>query len=461
MKIHKIILKNYQQFKDLEIDLTYPAGHEKAGQPLDKVCFIGQSGTGKTSLLRLIKCCVTTNPCVSPEIRLTANALSHVEIEYGDSDPLGFFLLEEDKSEESTHDADAVSTYYEGMFPSGASPENLEFHPGLIDFPAEFTRISLSEEHFNSSKKTLGFRESKDSRLEQYLGWLDWGYFVDLNFQNFEAISSNILSKIAEYQTNEVVHSNKLKEAVLSSSSPSVIEAAKAEYQSWSNSNQNPLVEIAKVCEPILQTFGVRVKTEVDYDTIQHLGTIRLQTLTGTNLPPENWSTGIKQLIHTAATLVHLYPRNAVILVDEPEKSLYPDIQAKIIDFYTSLTTDCQFFYATHSPIIASSFDPWEIVELKFDETNQFVKQETNFIGDRHVDNYTVYPKYLKWDGILMKLFDLMEDGNSEYRIDALMQASMLKAQLEKMKTNNENSGPVFEEKLAEYIQLKKKVGWA
>ncbi|MBL0015713.1 MAG: hypothetical protein IPP17_04565 [Bacteroidetes bacterium] len=49
MKIHKIILKDYQQFKDLEIDLTYPVGHEKAGQPLDKVCFIGQSGTGKTT----------------------------------------------------------------------------------------------------------------------------------------------------------------------------------------------------------------------------------------------------------------------------------------------------------------------------------------------------------------------------------------------------------------------------
>jgi ABC-type lipoprotein export system ATPase subunit len=34
--------------------LTYPEGHEKAGQPLDKVCFIGQSGTGKTSLLKII-----------------------------------------------------------------------------------------------------------------------------------------------------------------------------------------------------------------------------------------------------------------------------------------------------------------------------------------------------------------------------------------------------------------------
>jgi GTPase SAR1 family protein len=35
--------------------MTYPKGHEKEGQPLDKICIIGQSGTGKTNLLNIIK----------------------------------------------------------------------------------------------------------------------------------------------------------------------------------------------------------------------------------------------------------------------------------------------------------------------------------------------------------------------------------------------------------------------
>ena len=47
MKLTKIVLKDYNQFKDVEIDLTYPKGHRKEGQPLDKVCIIGQSGSGK------------------------------------------------------------------------------------------------------------------------------------------------------------------------------------------------------------------------------------------------------------------------------------------------------------------------------------------------------------------------------------------------------------------------------
>jgi GTPase SAR1 family protein len=54
MKVSRLEIKDVNQFKDLDIDLTYPKGHSKEGQPLDKVCFIGQSGTGKTTLLNFI-----------------------------------------------------------------------------------------------------------------------------------------------------------------------------------------------------------------------------------------------------------------------------------------------------------------------------------------------------------------------------------------------------------------------
>lgn len=50
MKIDQIKIKGFNQFDDFELDLTYPKGHHKEGQPLDKICFIRQSGTGKTTL---------------------------------------------------------------------------------------------------------------------------------------------------------------------------------------------------------------------------------------------------------------------------------------------------------------------------------------------------------------------------------------------------------------------------
>ncbi len=36
MKISKIHIKDFHQFKDFTLDLTYPAGHEKEGKPLLK-----------------------------------------------------------------------------------------------------------------------------------------------------------------------------------------------------------------------------------------------------------------------------------------------------------------------------------------------------------------------------------------------------------------------------------------
>ncbi len=59
MKISRIEISAYHQFKDFTLYLTYPKGHEKEGMPLDKVCLIGQSGTGKTSLLNICRMFVT------------------------------------------------------------------------------------------------------------------------------------------------------------------------------------------------------------------------------------------------------------------------------------------------------------------------------------------------------------------------------------------------------------------
>ncbi len=56
MKLLGIYIYDYLQFKDFELDFTYPKSHPKAGKPLDKICFIGRNGTGKSNLLNIIQC---------------------------------------------------------------------------------------------------------------------------------------------------------------------------------------------------------------------------------------------------------------------------------------------------------------------------------------------------------------------------------------------------------------------
>ncbi|OMP75382.1 hypothetical protein [[Flexibacter] sp. ATCC 35208] len=55
MKIKKLDIKSFRHLNQLIFDFTYPEGHEKSGMPLEKICFIGQSATGKTGILELIK----------------------------------------------------------------------------------------------------------------------------------------------------------------------------------------------------------------------------------------------------------------------------------------------------------------------------------------------------------------------------------------------------------------------
>ena len=140
--------------------------------------------------------------------------------------------------------------------------------------------------------------------------------------------------------------------------------------------------------------------------------------------------------------------------IDEPEISLFPDIQMMIIDYYTNLAQKAQFFYATHSPIIASSFEPWEIVELKFDYDNGNVFQEKYFEGERHIDNYFIDPRYLRWDSVLKKVFDLKERGN-ELRVKKLMEIATLESKIKKASDKNEKI-----ELYKEYKKLAELLDW-
>lgn len=55
MKIKTLNIDSYRHLQNISLDFTYPEGHMNAGKPLEKICIIGQSATGKTTILELIK----------------------------------------------------------------------------------------------------------------------------------------------------------------------------------------------------------------------------------------------------------------------------------------------------------------------------------------------------------------------------------------------------------------------
>lgn len=456
MKISKISLKGYNQFKDLEIDLTYPKGHEKEGQPLEKICFIGQSGTGKTSLLRLIKYFITNSDKIGVGISLNPIELNLVNMVirfedflYEKSSNTTTFLIKNLTGESDDSWFSKFNTAIE-LFKS----KNKTI---LINLPTE--RLINHEEDVIFSDKYINSTLFKN-KLD-YLDNLKPGEFIDFAIEDVSKTWDLVLLDIKKHQATELEWRSKISEIALKiDSKPKEIDKINNAYRNWLSKNPNPLEILAQEMNKILLEFGVKIKTDYDKESIFNIGSIVLQTLYGKTIGRDFWSTGTKQIIDTAIPLIEIKPKNAIILIDEPERSLYPNLQQKIVDFYTNLGKDCQFFFATHSPIIASSFDPWEIVELKFDESHANIIQENNYQNERHVDNYTVYPKYLKWDDILLKLFDLTDEGNNNYRMEELMKVASLKNELNELKSKGKNKGVAFEKKLNEFIKLKNKVGW-
>lgn len=342
MKFTKIEIKDFQQFKDFELDLTYPVGHPKAGQPLEKVCFIGQSGTGKTTLLELLNSATSGNP---NNYRL--GNISEIIFTQIHNDFLFYTSFENRKLQ----NGGILNDPYKYVIKKDIEFNSVNELFDLIYFPANF--IVNSENKFD-------VHNIKNPNL-----YLDFGFF-DVN-----SIFDLIQADIQKYQELTLIYRNKLSLAS-ETLDMNKIQQVVNEFKDWKKNNPSPIDDLADKClDKILNRFALRVRREVSFEKKEDIGFVKIETFDGIEVPIALSSTGTKQILLTASPLFLLKPKNAIILFDEPENSLFPDIQRLIVDYYTSFTNDCQFFYATHSPIIASSFDPAERFILYFDETGK------------------------------------------------------------------------------------------
>ena len=262
MKISKLRLGSYLHFKKgLQIDLTYPAGHAKAGQPLDKICFLGQSGTGKTSLLNIIKYFVCDD-----ELQASHLGLDNVAIAAGDVEV--FY-----KAGSSYHSKIAVGDRQFRHFDSPDDPmrreiDNLrEFKgalafnfspciPRLINFP--FCVVAPED---------LGVKKGPVQELNEESGELvddpDIRKAVwDFEPESIRIVWTIVLRRVAHYlkayRAKMADYFEDLKEE------PSTAEKLMNEFKNWERDNPNPLQKLADEClTPILAHFDLEVETDL------------------------------------------------------------------------------------------------------------------------------------------------------------------------------------------------------
>ncbi len=372
MKISKLHIDSFRHLENLDFDFTYPLDYKdkvKAGKPLDKICFIGQSATGKTGLLELIKeQGLIINSLVINNNNFSFNGQLNLLI-----GSILFFINDNEieiNSKKLKFKNKVFNQIKEGSFVNLLN----EVEKKYIHY---FKSNLISEQNLEI------FTKNPVDLFEKYPGLNDNLDFEKLYFKDHPIIFGDniepkiwlfILNEILKYRKNftqkmsELIHKGLLADT----------KKLNVEFQKWQKENPNKLEEFAEKFNPILE------KLHLEVDLVNTEYSIPIKNKKNDEIIPiQNTSTGTKGLLLSFLPLFKLDTKDSIILIDEPERSLYPDMQMDLMEYYQNLAPEAQFIVATHSPFIAASFEPEERFILYFDEEGKVkVRRGISPMGD-------------------------------------------------------------------------------
>jgi len=420
MKLKKLHINSFRHLESLKFDFTYPEDFyivEKRGKPLDKICIIGQSATGKTGLLELLYKQLSTlsNTAVGSNTFMTENTdFNDCEIE---------FYLHDQSVKTSKNKLQIGERIYENAKESMIG--------GVFDFS------------FVSKYKTYYFKSNLIS--EKNVSILDLNplelreIFSTFKKEPLKSIDTIVFSEEIDNQIwyhllNEIIefHSKRYQKFtdLIGKGLIANLEKFNNEVKQFLEKTPNPVEKFGKKFNLLLE----KLHLEIDYDNTEFAIPIRNKRKSEI-ISIQNISTGTKGLLLSFLPLYQLNTKNAIILVDEPERSLYPDIQMELVNFYQKLAPEAQLVIATHSPFVAASFEPCERFILYFDEDGKVaVRRGISPVGDDPNDiiyedfgvNYYNKDYQEKFKHYLELLDKSKNEENKELKKKLILEASKL-----------------------------------
>lgn len=340
MKIKRLYIKEYQQFKDVEFKFNE-----------HKNCIIGQSGTGKTTLLNLIS---GFTSLMSMENPFAHNFEASVEIDFEIKDVLYSFRdnqIFKGNEKIINSDQDLFVELLKGNF--GFNNQVLFITSDVINYTQILSEKEINKPILTSNEKY--YKANKKVIDKQLI------YITNNNLQT--DIYKILLHDIDLFDDLILNEANKI------ASTGSDLDFAK--FREWKKKQINPREKIAHEClNPILSKFYLKL----DLDNFKNY--FSFVHLCGNRISPITLSTGTKQIILSSLPIYLLRENLSIVLFDEPERSLFPDIQKLLPDHYNSLAPDAQFFFVTHSPFFAAGYNEDERINLYFNDAG-YVTQDT------------------------------------------------------------------------------------
>lgn len=291
MKIEKVHIKNIRGIKDLELSF------KKDNKILDVIVLAGVNGSGKTTILEAIK---------------------------------DFFYNENvnyDEPEKSNVNLDIFLEEFEKY-----SSYNLKRVKFLNTF-----HYKKSDNNTSSQNQTINNFESLAKII----------YVPAEN--NFEKVKTDTTTLLRISQFINIINSNVIKDI------PSYI-ATRRNYLATIEEDLTMKEITNKVINEINGIFDIlELDVKLKGFSKDEKTLPIFENSAGEEFDINDLSSGEKQLFLRTLSIKMLEPNNSIILIDEPELSLHPKWQQRIIEVYKKIGENNQIIVATHSPHILGS----------------------------------------------------------------------------------------------------------
>ena len=303
MKIEKVHIKNVKGIKDLELSF------KKDNKILDVIVLAGVNGSGKTTILESIK-----------------DFFNNKNINY-------------EEPKKSNVDLDIFFEKFEKKNIEEAEKSSNNYKQPLWNFFNALQSYQYEKYNNNGLYQNLIAKRFENPPKIIYVP-------AENKFEEIQTYSTT-LSK--EYKFINIVNSNVIRDI------PSYI-ATRRNYLATIEEDLTMKEITNKVVNEINSIFNIlELDAKLKGFSKDEKTLPIFENSAGEEFDINNLSSGEKQLFLRTLSIKMLEPNNSIILIDEPELSLHPKWQQRIIEVYRKIGENNQIIVATHSPHILGS----------------------------------------------------------------------------------------------------------
>lgn len=331
MKIRKLKLEDHPFFGNLEIDFT------NNGKTVDNIIIAGENGCGKSQLLNLI--------FLNSRINLENNQRNekrHLEVEFTNEDIEGFSKIDQLKPLFDTTiqdnrlyiliDYNIISNWNQiEIYFKNTSGETKKVQSNLFTMneTVRSTSMIFSDIEINYTPKQIQYVTAKE---------------IDAHNGSSLRSSQNLATEIAQLFV-DMVNSDAI------------------DYSTWSQQHKKfDETKLHTRLDRFTNAFNQMFPNK-KFKEVRNINNAKdvIFTEHGKESNLSQLSSGEKQIVFRGGFLLKDVNslRGATVLIDEPEISLHPTWQMRIMDFYKNIFTDTvtgtqtsQIIAVTHSPFI-------------------------------------------------------------------------------------------------------------